>query len=92
MVSKELDNIYIHAIAMKKLIGEVYKQLRCIWEMAASAKLAEGQPKEEADFYQGKIFTMKYFFEYEVPKTKGLIQRLMSDDRLTVDVAKEFIN
>ena len=58
----------------------------------ASAKLAEGQPKEEADFYQGKIFTMKYFFEYEVPKTEGLIQRLMSDDRLTVDVAKEFIN
>ncbi len=58
----------------------------------ASEKLAEGQPKEEIDFYQGKIFAMKYFFEYEVPKTRGLIERLMSDDRLTVDVAKEFIN
>jgi hypothetical protein len=35
---------------------------------------------------------MNYFFLYELPKSAPLCERLLSDNRLTVDVKKEYIN
>jgi len=43
-------------------------------------------------FYQGKVHTMKYYFEYELPKIQALRDRLISEDRLTVDIESAFIN
>lgn len=40
---------------------------------------------DELKFYQSKIQTMKYFFEYELPKTRGLHERLMSPERVTLN-------
>ncbi|HHE74194.1 MAG TPA: hypothetical protein ENL37_03795, partial [Desulfobacteraceae bacterium] len=48
--------------------------------------------KSETNFYQGKWFTFRYFFEYELPKAQGVIQRLKSQDALTVDMQPEFFN
>ncbi len=42
---------------------------------------------QEKAFYEGKIITARYFMEYEIPKTKGLHQRLMSEQRVTMAVA-----
>ena len=48
----------------------------------------------EADnlFYQGKVHTMKYYFEYELPKIQALRDRLLSEERLTLDIESAFIN
>lgn len=36
------------------------------------------------DFYQGKLSTMDYFFEYELPKTRGLLATLKANSGVTV--------
>ena len=47
---------------------------------------------DEYLFYQGKVHTMKYYFEYELPKMQALRDRLMSEDRITLDMDGAFIN
>ena len=49
-------------------------------------------PKKDFNFYQGKMFTLRYFFAYELPKTLGLAKRLMGDDRLTVEMDPEYFS
>lgn len=36
------------------------------------------------------LFTMRYFYKYELPKTPGLAKRLKDDDHLTVTMKTEF--
>ncbi len=55
----------------------------------ALAKVDEGP---EYDFYQGKLLSCRYYFEYEIPKTSGLRKRLLSSDRLTLNADPAFIN
>lgn len=57
----------------------------------AESKLADAANEEERYFYQGKIQTLKYYFEYELPKTKGLQERLLSDERVTLDTHAEHL-
>ena len=40
----------------------------------------------DENFYQGKLYTMRYFFGYELPKIQGLAARLTDTDHLTVDI------
>ena len=40
----------------------------------------------EADFYQGKLFTARYYFAYELPRISGLVQRLTDGDPITVEM------
>jgi len=47
---------------------------------------------DEYLFYQGKVHTMKYYFEYELPKIQALRERLVSADKVTVDIESAFIN
>ncbi len=58
--------------------------------IAAQKGLSRGPKKAEADFYQGKLFTLRYFFAYELPKTLGLARRLSSGDGLTVEMSRDF--
>lgn len=48
--------------------------------------------KAEATFYQGKMFTLRYFFAYELPKIEGLHKRLTGSDRVTVEMTTEMFN
>ncbi len=41
--------------------------------------------KKDIDFYQGKLYTMRYFYSYELPKHHALVQRLLESDGLTVE-------
>jgi hypothetical protein len=38
------------------------------------------------------MFTLRYFFAYELPKTLGLIKRLMDNDRLTLEMQTDYFN
>ena len=52
----------------------------------ASEKLQGKINEKDKDFYEGKIYTLYYFYEYELPNTIILAQRLCDDDRLTLYV------
>ncbi len=53
-------------------------------------KLA-GSKEFSIEFLQSKIYALQYFFEYEVPKTEGLMTRLKSPNHVTVDAKPEEI-
>ncbi len=56
-------------------------------QAATAQKALDGAlSKAELNFYQGKLFTCRYFFGYELPKTLGLAKRLTDDDPLTVEM------
>ncbi len=46
----------------------------------------------DTHFKQSKLLSLHYFFEYEFPKTEGLLHRLKSTLRVTVGVDKELID
>ena len=56
--------------------------------MAAEAqrRLDVGDGRFRRDFYAGKVAAMRYFTEYELPKCRGLAERLQSEQRVTLEV------
>ena len=59
------------------------------WLLQATAvvKALRNSPAgAEANFYNGKFFAFRFFFEYELPKIQGLASRLMHSDGLTVEI------
>jgi len=46
----------------------------------------------EADFLNGKFYALRFFFAYELPKIKGLAERLSKNDGLTVDMKAEYFS
>ena len=60
--------------------------------IAAQKTLNNGARKKDLYFYEGKMFTLRYFFGYELPKALGLAKRLMQSDGLTVKMQPEHFN
>lgn len=60
--------------------------------IAAQKTLTQGAKKKDSNFYEGKMFTLRYFFGYELPKTESLAARLTDEDRLTVQMRPEAFN
>jgi butyryl-CoA dehydrogenase len=48
--------------------------------------LSNNPSDADADFFHGKFYTMRFFFNYELPKIEGLVQCLKNNDGLTVDM------
>ena len=71
-----LEFFSIIAIAWQWMLQAIVAQ------ESLSRELGEGEKK----FYQGKICTFRYFFDYELPKTMGLAQRLHESDGLTLEM------
>lgn len=46
--------------------------------------LIAGSDEFGADFLNGKLHTMKYFFHYEMPKTLGLAETILDDTMVTL--------
>jgi butyryl-CoA dehydrogenase len=44
----------------------------------------------QSDFLLGKLAAMRYFYEYELVKMDGLGRRLLSSDRVTIDMRQEW--
>jgi butyryl-CoA dehydrogenase len=64
------------------------------WQWLRQATVAQAalmlDATTDADFYQGKIMTAHYFFEYELVKVDGLAKRLVSDNKVTMDMKNEW--
>lgn len=56
----------------------------------ANKKLVDTNADSERHFYQGKIATAHYFFEYELVKTTALAKRLLSQNQATVEMQPEW--
>ncbi len=59
--------------------------------IVAEKALKNGAEGEDMIFYQSKKAALKYFFDYELIKTKALYQQLANADKLTVNLKKELI-
>ena len=46
----------------------------------------------DLNFYQGKMYTFRYFFGYELPKIDGLMKRLLNTDGLTVEIKANYFS
>ena len=57
---------------------------------AATRGLAGKTSKADTRFYNGKLFSARYFFGYELPKTRGLVARLLDTDRLTLEMDSSY--
>ena len=60
-------------------------------KMATIAKLTmkNGNGNQSSEFYRSKVQTMKFFFTYELIKTKGLAKTIMNDEELTIQATDE---
>jgi butyryl-CoA dehydrogenase len=60
--------------------------------IAVQKALKKTQSEADTDFYNGKMFTLRYFFSYELPKASALANRLLESDGLTVEMKTEYFN
>ncbi|MEE4137752.1 MAG: acyl-CoA dehydrogenase C-terminal domain-containing protein, partial [Desulforhopalus sp.] len=60
--------------------------------VAIEKALSDKRSRSDRNFYQGKMFTLRFFFEYELPKTLALEKRLLNPDGLSIDMDPLFFN
>ena len=62
-------------------------------KMAVVAKRAmvSGNLTQSEEFYESKIHTMKFYYKYEMPRTAGFMETLLSNEVLTMEMEKEMI-
>jgi butyryl-CoA dehydrogenase len=87
LASKDLEIFLSDATLYLELFGI----MTIAWQWLVQAIKAEevlqaGAAGNDFDFYQGKIFTLRYFYEYELVKIDTLMKRLLSEDNVTVEM------
>jgi len=78
-------------LADATLYLELFSIVSIAWQWLIQAIVAQKALKantvqEDTRFYEGKMYTFKYFFGYELPKVEGLRKRLFKSDGLTVEM------
>jgi butyryl-CoA dehydrogenase len=86
-----------HFLADATLYLEFFGIVAIGWQwllqgIAVQKALNNGAKKKDLNFYHGKMFALRFFFGYEIPKTLGLAERLMQADGLTIDMKTELFN
>jgi len=77
-----LEFFAITSIAWQWLLQGIYIQ----------KGLKNNPTDSEADFLNGKFYTLRFFFAYELPKIKGLEDRLINSDGLTVEMKADYFS
>jgi alkylation response protein AidB-like acyl-CoA dehydrogenase len=83
-----------HFLADANLYLEVFSIIAIGWQWLLQAvsivkALDAGANDREKTFYEGKFFTFRYFYDYELPKIEGSLIRLRNWDGLTVEMKNE---
>jgi alkylation response protein AidB-like acyl-CoA dehydrogenase len=76
-------------LADANLYMEAFGILNVAWQwlkhgIVAQKAVEKGAQDDDLTFYQSKIQTMRFYFHYELPKLKGLSERLMDETVLTI--------
>jgi len=59
------------------------------WLKMATTAVSNISEANSSEFYDSKVHTMKYFYTYELVKTKSLAKILLNDEQLTITASKE---
>jgi butyryl-CoA dehydrogenase len=87
----ELDLFLADATLYLDVFGIVTIAWQWLKQGLAVIKGLEGATLDkERNFYQGKLYALRFFFAYELPKMDGIVRRLMNGDGLTVEMAEAF--
>ena len=83
------------ALADATLYLELFGMVVIAWQWLRQATVAQralpiANADDDRNFYQGKLATARYFFEYELVKRRALVRRLQSDNRVTVTMQGEW--
>jgi butyryl-CoA dehydrogenase len=91
---KETPELFLSdATLYLEFFGIVCVAWQWLLQATAAVKVLRNIPGAvEANFYHGKFFTSRFFFEYELPRIQGLAKRLMNSDGLTVDIKPEYFS
>ncbi len=62
-------------------------------KMATKAKqaLVTENMEQPAEFYESKIHTMRFYYKYEMSKTRGLANTILDENELTIPKIKEVV-
>ena len=73
---------------------EMFGIITIAWQWLKQAVLAQQKMVDAHDadknFYQGKLMTTRYFYEYELIKVDGLAKRLQSVDNVTIAMQSDW--
>lgn len=91
----EISGLNVEAyLADATLYLEMVSVVAIAWQWLRQADVAQtalnADSALDADFYQGKIMAAKYFSEYELVKVDMLAKRLLSNERVTVEMRDEW--
>ncbi len=80
-------------LADATLYLELFSIVAIAWQWLKIGVVAQNEfgTSSKNDFLESKIKTMQFYFEYELPKTSGLIERLSSKNNVTVDVNENLL-
>jgi len=77
-------------LADATLYLEMFGIITIAWQWLSQGMVAKeklnGAHEADQNFYQGKLATMRYFYEYELVKVDSLVKRLQSTDSVTIDM------
>ena len=81
-------------LADATLYLEMFGIITIAWQwlnqgIVAQQKLNDAHESDQ-NFYQGKLATMRYFYEYELVKVDSLVKRLQSTDNVTIDMQSDW--
>jgi butyryl-CoA dehydrogenase len=81
-------------LADATLYLEMFGIIMIAWQWLNQGIVAQQKlnASHEADqnFYQGKLATMRYFYEYELVKVDSLVKRLQSTDNVTIEMQSDW--
>ena len=85
------------SLADSTLYLELFGIIAVAWQwlrqgVCLQKALNNGLSEMETRFYQGKFYTLRFFFHYELPKIQGLLKRLGESDGLTVSMERAFFD
>ncbi|OPY89149.1 MAG: Acyl-CoA dehydrogenase [Smithella sp. PtaU1.Bin162] len=84
-------------LADATLYLELFGVIAVAWQwllqaIVSSKALQASSSGTDINFYTGKVFTCRYFFAYELPKTEGFAIRLLNSDGLTVAMEEKYFD
>jgi butyryl-CoA dehydrogenase len=104
LLDKVIQGLLAHALqgtieyflADSVLFLEFISIVTIAWQWLKQAFVAHNALKNGADsdnnFYTGKLYTARFFYDYELPKLQGLAVRLLSKRMVTVDMPVDCFN
>jgi alkylation response protein AidB-like acyl-CoA dehydrogenase len=91
---KETPEVFLaDATLYLEFFGIISVAWQWLLQATAVVKALRNSPAgAEANFYNGKFFAFRFFFEYELPKIQGLATRLLHSDGLTVEMTPDLFS